>query len=239
MVNPNLLSMKAHRVWLDSPTEGLKEETISKLEVLSNVRVVYDYAGLSTSFVIVCANRDEPSAQVASGGISLAQEAFFATMKFPNSDAVLSENDWGIYKSIRDDPRKPRSAISRETGLSDRTIKRRVEALVTRNAILMAPNLDMAGIDGVAAEILVKCSGSEANHLEQTIASEANDSLIHIERFEEPCVLFSLIATNAARAWKIFEQAKVQPGVANACLYLLKRTSRHRTPLHLPSGPAN
>ena len=234
LVNPNLLSMRATRVWLEYPSEKEKEDGVKKLSLTTNVRAVNDYVGNCASFVIVHdmqeSSRDQLEKAGIEGSVKVRQ---LATLKFPASSLTLTISDWGVYRSIRDNPQKPLRVISAETGLSLRTVKRRMQRYTEENAVLVAPDLNPKLLDGVAAELLVNCDEATINEVSKRISKKAVDCIFHQEQFVEPCALFSLIANNISRAKEIHDISKGQMGVDDSGLFFLQDVVRPREPLRL------
>ena len=234
LVNPNLLSMKATRVWLEYPSEKEKEEGVKKLALTTNVRAVNNYVGNCASFVIVHDMRESSEDQLEKAGIEASVRVrLLATMKFPASSLTLTASDWGIYRSIRDNPQKPLRIISIETGLSLRTVKRRMQRFAEENAVLVAPDLNPKLLAGVPAELLVKCNETTINEVTRHISKTGVDCVFHQEQFAEPCALFSIVPNNISRAQEIHHISKEQPGVEESGLFFLQDVVRPREPLRM------
>ena len=231
MVNPRLLSLAVTRFWCQFSSEALKQDVIKRLTQMENVSIIYDYFGDSLSFVAALSTKDPESQTEGEEFSSLFKNSFSAVMKFPMSKVTLSKDDWKIYRSLRDNPKKLQSSISGETGLTDRTLKRRLSALTEGNAFLISPELDSSRIDGVATELLVKYSNNNVPEVIDEVQAEVENYLIHVERFEEPCILFSLITANFPKAHEIREKVKVVPGVIDAQLYVVQEAIRPSAPL--------
>ena len=227
--------MKVSRVWVEFASETSKEDAIKKLASTPNMRVVYDYVGNFVSFV--AASGPEESIQIMKESATgpAVRETLAATMKFPHSEAGINKTDWKIYESIRANPEKPQKVISKETGLGTRTIKRRLGLMTDKNVILIAPNLNPSKVDGVSADLLVRYKVPVHERLEDRIAAEVGESLIHVERFEEPCVLLTIIANNIPEAKELHRRISSVSGVSDARLYFVQDLIRMRKPLALPA----
>ena len=237
MVNPRALSLKVSRVWVEFPSEALKEEGVRELAINPTLRVVYNYAGNFASFVATSGTKESfQSGNERLGGSPSSRELFTATMKFPRSDGPLGEADWKIYQSIRTDPQKPYKMISKETGLGTRTIKRRMSRLIERNEILVAPDLDPSRVDGVSADLLVRYEVPVPNGLQERIMEEIGESVIHVEYFEEPCVLFTIIVNNIPEAKELHRRVSAVSGMSDSRLFFVQGLVRIRQPLRLPVG---
>jgi DNA-binding Lrp family transcriptional regulator len=234
MVNPRVLSLKVTRLWVEFASEGSKEEGMSRLLPKDELRVVYDYAGSSLSFVM--ATNAEQSLQTQRGiveNLPQVRQVFAASMKFPPTNATLSETDWSIYNCIRSDPQKTYRMISKETGLGARTIKRHLNRLSEQNAILAAPNLDPTKVEGISADLLVRYKGDATRVFEEETASEISDRLIHVERFDEPCVLLTVVADSVSEAREIHRVIRTLPRVTSSHLYFQQGLVQIRKPLSI------
>lgn len=237
MLNPNLLSLTIFRAWFGFVDERAKEAAALRLATTNAVRVVYDYVGDSLSLVVADPSSHSPEEAIrALGSLPGIRESLGATLVFPPSKVVLGEPDWRIYRSVRADPRKPQAQVSRESGLSTRTVKRRLARLAEERALLLAPNLDPKILVGVASNLVVRCSNAARDRVRAGLVSEAGDSLILEETYREPLLGFSLVTPNVAKAQALHRSAREHAGVAASTLYLLQDVVRNREEFRTPGS---
>jgi DNA-binding Lrp family transcriptional regulator len=201
MINPNLLSLSAKRIWLAFPDQDSREAAISKLEKHASVRSITNYLGNTVSFVLVLPGRlDNPndtSSSASTGTGTLRNLVGHSgkllhdqTIKFPpcQEETKLSPNDLKIYESIRSRFGKAQTDISIESGFSVRTVKRRFQKLTEKNALLFISAWNPQRIQGVAGELFVASKPSIS------AAHESDDDYDYIGTARIPSRLISKIA---------------------------------------------
>lgn len=102
-------------------------------------------------------------------------------MGIPKSDTThLTESDLSILSLLSNDAHKSPSLVARESGLSSRTVKNRIEKLRRENTLFTLPDLRFEDIPGFLGAYLTY---SYAN---STVKSNVNRSLL--EHFDSNCL---------------------------------------------------
>jgi len=236
MINPSSLALKARRVWVEFSSEADKEVGVRKLTTIPYLRAVYDYIGNSASFIAI-SGREEPLSLEGGpfGELPPFKKPFVATIRFPPTEDTLSETDWKVYRAIRGNPQISQKTISQASGLSVRTIKRRLGRMIEKGVVFVAPNVDITKLEGVATDLLVKSNTPIPSKVQDEILAAMGDSIIRAERFEEPCMLFTLVTDNAPKAIEVRESVRKIVGRARAELYLHQNVINIREPLSVAS----
>lgn len=231
MINPNALSLKAERVWLSFAKEEAKEKATSELSKIRNIRTITIYFEKTISFVFAQNNLQvlESYLQKLKEQVEDFDKVRENVISFPECAKQISVNDRKIYETVRDSFQRSHFDISREAGISLRTVKRRLGNLTEENAFLILSSWNPSKIEGVPLELYVSCSTFKA--LKQFIskmASQFDDSLLAIEQYEDPSSSFAFVTKNISEASDCLEFAKSQTEPINVELHLIKKVLRVR-----------
>lgn len=216
IVNPNLLGAKLTRLLFDVPTPSSKEELMRNAGLIPGVVLITPLLG--NSIEILLFYEDDQSLRKTIELISRtshAENLIRYDSDFPECKLKLSRTDWNIIESLQKDPRKPFSLISKELGVSNRTIRRRLERLLEGMALGAYPRLDVSALDATAVHLLAAYTNPEQRgDVNNRIIAQFNDSLLMAELGGKSHGLFILIITNAARVKDIREWMRNQSGVS-------------------------
>ncbi len=236
MINPNLLSLKVQKVWLEFPDKESRDRGIKELSKTSNVRTIILYLGQTVSFVFA---HEEPEAlnrylQKFNDEVGRFTEIRRETISFPECTTNFSGKDRSIYSSIRDSFQRPQTDIAMETGVSLRTVKRRLGTLTDKNALLILTSWDASKVEGVPIEIYFTASSQKAlKPLISNISEKFDDSLLLIETYVGPSVNSLFICKNVAAAEDIFQYVRSQDDITIADFHLIRGAVRVRDKLRL------
>jgi len=230
MINPNVLSLKAARIWLEFRKEESCSKAVQELSRISSVRNITLYYGNALSFVFVYRRKEVLRDQIRKlGEVGEFRQTHLASIKFPECQSRLSQNDLQIYESIRDDMQKPQLDISKESGVSLRTVKRRLLKLSEKNALLLVPGWDPRKVEGVAAEFIVFYSDpNQSRQVSTRVSNELQNMLLSVESHEEPSACFLTIAENVSLAADAVSRVKYLLGITGVKLNIIQDIVRVR-----------
>jgi DNA-binding Lrp family transcriptional regulator len=108
-------------------------------------------------------------------------EGFYTDIPFPRCGLELTETDWRIVGALRPDASAPCSALSRKLGLSSRTVKRRLDRLVSGGAVFSMVSHRVRAVKGaLEANLLVFYDQSAPRpQTDARILRELDDVLIY------------------------------------------------------------
>ena len=137
--------------------------------------------GASLSIVIIYETEEALRKQIELiSRISNTENLVRANIPFPQCTTALSRTDWEVVRTLRGDPRKPYNVISRELGVSSRTVKRRLARMIRERALFMIPSIDTKALEGaVAADLMIFYTQTAAkDELDRKLVSEVHGYLI-------------------------------------------------------------
>ncbi len=228
MVNPHLLGTEDVTVWFDLPITVSKDELIEKLKLLkgvfmivptypNNVGVITRQSGLSLARQIELIRKLSGSAVEAS------------KIAWPPCSANLSKIDVKIIQVLLGNPRKSLAQISREVGVSGRTVTRRLRRMIREGTLAALARFDQSAADGfMFAALFVSYPGELKREIDEMIVSQYPESIwfvlhmVPLNVGEIHHCIFSFILHNISEADEIPEKVRSIRGVSSANLHIIK-----------------
>jgi DNA-binding Lrp family transcriptional regulator len=215
--NPSLFGVKEARLQFNVPPRSAKDDLVRKFRLIPGVTTVATMYGDSFNVGLFYESEEslKKSIELISR-ISNAEDMLRFDNEFPKCEMKLSKTDWRIVGSLQRNPRKPYNLISREIGLSTRTVKRRLEKLVEGRAIITVAAVDSGAIDGTMVSLLVFYTAPKhRGEVNKRILSYLDDCVFRAELNAENHGFFNLILTNIARVQEISRWMKDQQGISS------------------------
>jgi DNA-binding Lrp family transcriptional regulator len=222
--NPRLFDLRVAHARGDVPQPvrpKMKDDAIRKIKLVQGVWMVVDHFG--SSFRAVMYFEDEASLRKQIELIARVSNCYnllYREIHFPPCAVELSEEDLRLVKSIQIDPIKPYDVIAKETGMSNKTVGRRLERMLGGRALFTIPSLEPRALTGAfLAELLVVCESPEAmRRANGAIASHVDECLMSAQLGDPEHMLFLLLMTRASQVREILGWVREQPGVKDAFL---------------------
>src|SRR5713101_3357069 len=121
----------------------MKDDAIRKIKLVHGVWTIINHFGSSMRVVLYFEDETSLRKQIELiARVSSADNILYREIHFPPCAISLSGDDLELVKSIQTDPNKPYDAIAKETGLSNRAVKRRLENMLLGKALFMLPSFD-------------------------------------------------------------------------------------------------
>lgn len=230
ILNPTLFGGGEIAVWLEVGEGTTKDEVTEAARLLPGVTLINTFHGRGMGLVLRYRDEAEMRREV---GLLLrfarAEWRVIGKMPYPLCDLRLSAADRAVLRSLREAPRKPASAISRELGLSTRTVRRRLQRLIDCHAVFAFPVLDPKALTGtLMASLFVTFPADRKSDIDRAIASHLDEYLwytLHTLPFAadgyRPSA-HNLFLPNLATAHDVLRWAHDLPGVAQCRLELFE-----------------
>jgi len=219
IVNPGLLGVRFAQLWFDVRPPSAKDDLIRKLSLMHGVLAVSDSYGSSLALVMMY--EGEVSAKKEFELIlemSNAQSLVRANIPFPVCPIELSHTDWRIIKALQTDPRESYSVISREVGMSQKTVKRRLQRMIEERALFVIPSWNPKALDGaiIADLVVFYANPGSKTDLDKKIVSRFASLLVSTRLSDIEHGFFNFIIRNLSQAKEILTWVNEQHGVGNA-----------------------
>ena len=226
--NPGLFYLRVAHVRVvvaQQVQQIMKDDAVRKIKLVNGVWTIVKHFGTSMRVVLFFEDEASLKKQIELiARLSNSDDVLYREVHFPPCAIALSEDDLELIKSIQTDPTKPYYMIARETGLSNKAVKRRLEKMLLGKALFKLPSLDPRSLRGTTlAELLVLYESSEAmRRAGGRIASRIDEYLMSALVGEPEHMFFLLALTNISQVKEILNWVKQQPGVKHAFLDLVE-----------------
>ncbi len=172
-VNPRIWGGGQVAIFFDWDANAPKDDVVEELKLVPGSILVTSFQ----SRIAVIVGFDEevtlPRQTELVRRLSGSETVWVGRYPFPPCSIDLSARDWDLVRALRDDPRKSRPALSRELGVSPRTISRRLERLAHGGVAFAFPSLDPRGIrGGVLASLYVTCRLDRQPELDKLLSAK-------------------------------------------------------------------
>jgi DNA-binding Lrp family transcriptional regulator len=225
LLNPSVFGLRESLVWFDVPAALQKHDVVESLKLVPGVFVIANFYGPLTIVFF----RHEDSGQSPQREINLirklsgAAELKLAHVPWPNVSMKMTENDWTIIRAMQRDPRKSYVTISKQTGISTRTVQRRLRRMLKEAVIYNLPALNYQALDGTLIGGLIIGHSQERG---QGLIREVHAALDQYLWYSFPMLppetervcytMISLALPNVAKAREILTWVREQEGVRDA-----------------------
>jgi len=230
VLNPSLKGHGAASASIDVPSESAQDELVDRLRLLEGVFLISVFHGgfLEVFFL----HKDEPSLarQVELiRRLAGAETVLVGRVPFPDCKITLSRTDWAVLKAMRGNPRRTYSSVARETHLSPKTVKRRLERMIREKTMFLFPALNPAGVAGeLLAAIIVESPLESKAETDRRVVAKFDEYLWVISHRlpYQPGDLtpggYGLMLPNVAKGLEILGEVRCMPGVKTARLEMFE-----------------
>jgi DNA-binding Lrp family transcriptional regulator len=227
VVNPMFFGCKLMYLTVDVQPESAKSDIIRKLKLVHEIAGMADFYG-SALRLIVMFNSEESRSRIVElvSRITNSERVVQAPWILPQCrTGRLTGTDVSIIRALADDSRKSFVQVSKELGLSTRTVRNRVIRLRKEGTVFPLPTLNVGGIPGFL-QVFLSYSYSkdrEKGAVDRAMLSHFAATYLSFGFADPDNGFIYLSAATMNEVRDHLEWAKSQPGVASARTDVLVR----------------
>jgi len=199
-VNPILLGLYGATYAFDVSPSRQKSKVIEQLKLMDGIHTIHNFRGswIGIHFMY----EDEADLKKSTSKfleLSGASEGLLSRVPYPHCAIVLDKSEYSLIKVLSSQGFRSYAELSRELGVSVRTVKRKLAKLLGQGAILSIPRLDYRKIDaGLPVDIVAVFDSKESKmNAEKKILPIVKDYLHFLGNAEE-YIVYNLILPNLA-----------------------------------------
>lgn len=180
--NPGVLGMKAGALGLYLQHGAARAKVARSLALVEGMQVVATHIDGMVGVVFLHEGGTSLERKVnLMKEIAGATESEFTDVPFPQCDVVLGKPDWGILAALRPDASQSYGVLGKKTGLSPRTVKRRLDRLVAGRAVFTLALHNVRAVHGsLEANVVVRYeAGATRPAVDEAIVKALDDSLVY------------------------------------------------------------
>ena len=228
IVNPTFFGCRVMDATVDVEPESAKPDMIRKLKLVREVTGMIDFYGRALKLIVVYNGEESRSRTIELiSRITNAERMTQVRWVLPRCRTErMSETDVAIIRTLSNDARKSFVWLSKELGLSTRTVRNHVRRLRMDNTFFALASLDAGSIPGLIPAYLSYSYAQDGakGAVDRAMLSHFEASYLSA-LFTDPASGWIFVsASTMADVQSHLAWAKSQPGVASARVDLLTKT---------------
>lgn len=226
-VNPSLFGLKLASLTFDVRPQSEKEKIRKEVSLMDRTLLVCDYLGPKLGTVF-CYEDEQDLKKTARRITRMAnsEHVICQNKPFLQCDKLkLTPSDWRIIGSLQrgDAWKKSYSIVARETGLSTKTVKKRIDLMVHEGAIYLLTSVNLGSFEGfVPADLVIFYQAPEfRDKVVEAVRDFLEEMLVFADVEDEQHGYFALAVPNIARIREIQNWAQRSDGVGSVHVEIL------------------
>jgi len=223
VVNPHLLGQQLQGLQIDVSDSGRKKEIIDQLKLVEGVLLILNFhgRGIRVVFYYSSSSALERKLKLICAICGFGDEVPRWISSIPYPKMKMRQIDWMILHIILKDPRMDMLPISRELGVSTRTVSRRLRLMTESNVAYLIPLREIKKSKGVLSCFLITCQEEQQQLIEKEIRTQGYE-VDFVYTSIKNHFLVSLLTDNLATAEDLLLLIKNIEGIAEARLDIMK-----------------
>ena len=194
-----------------------KEAAIPRIRELDGVVLVQDFYGKTLQVAVFhekygsdLERRDSEILASSAGGVKLVTRW---KVNLPRCDHKPKEIDWRIIGLMLGNAERKFPEIARELKISTRTVKRRVNLMMSSSSFFIQPVLDLRKASGVTpCQLLIKCSPEKKRAIDDSVGAKFERIVFRLTNSETHSI-FTVLCSNIPEMKDILKWVRAQDGV--------------------------
>ena len=228
MVNPRIWGGGQIAVLIDLGSDSPKEDILDKLKLVPGavfLNSYYERLAITMDYdVDATLPRQIELVRRLSGSTSI----HVGRVPLPNCERKPTPGEWDVIRALRKNPRSTYSELAKKTGLSGRTVRRRLSGIKQQGFAFAWPTIDLRAVDDkILVMLSVQCPWDRRNGIDEAIQTHLEPHLWHVMHMlpfgprEMQPTGYDLAVSNIGEAREILEWVRSILGVrvANIDLY--------------------
>ncbi len=219
--NASLLGRASASLRIEFENRESKQNAIprlAKMEGVINVVSAYD----NSVIVTLLASPEQNFPESFAGMVVEGDVSVIPGLRLRTSNFRMTRLDWEIVSHLLKNAETRLDFIAKKTGVSTRTVKRRLNMMMQEAAIFAMPIVDLGKAEGISYQLRVETEPDQRLEIEKSVASRIGD-IIFRANDSRSGLIFGFAAANIAQGNDILEWVKQQPGVRFASLTMVER----------------
>jgi len=221
MVNPMLIGCLEAVLDIEVREEQRKVDAVSKVRLVDGVYYIDDFRGRGMLVGLYHPSGEELARKVRLIESICGSDSVSWERPVPRPNVRMRRLDWQIIEAMGEDAWRDLREVAKATGVSTRTIQRRLAAMKEGKAIYLSrpPNVSAAG--GLMCNFLVRCDEGKKRAADYAILSAFN-RIGASDTSQDGFSIFGMSCQNYAEADAMVEKLRAIEGVVDVRLRVLK-----------------
>lgn len=224
LINPNATGHSSVLMHLDVLPPSSKNDAVAKIRLVDGVWDAPKYHGNTLGVALfydteaTLKKRMELIARIAN-----SERIAYGHIPFPPCSYGFTSADLAILEIIQENPGMTYSSISRKTGLSTKTVRRRLGRMMQERALFVAPRVDHRRLKGaIGADLFIVYTNEQAGRDTERGVLKLVEK-VHVASVRGREILWvGMILQTLGEADEILSAAKMLEGVREAYVDLVE-----------------
>ena len=216
--NPTLLGMKTSAFGMYVPSSVSRPELIRKIGLIEGCQLSVSHIDGLVGVVFMHEGGESLERKVKlMQGLAGVKDGFLTAVPFPPCELELTQTDWKLMAALRPDASLSYSELSAKLGISKKTVKRRVERMVSGGAVFTMALHQVRAVKGSLEANLVVFydEGADRAATDVSIMREIDDIMIYAGVWGSYSV-YAISIPNLASAEETAQKVRKIRGVRDA-----------------------
>ena len=221
--NPNLLGLRVKAFTVDASPQLDKADVIEKMKLVEGVISAHDFVGSLLWAVFFYEDERALAARLKQLREIAGAEGILSSIPYPPCTASLTTPEAELILRLLKGGFDSYSGLGRETGVTVRTLERRLSKLVMEGAVLSLPKIDYAAIVGcVPADLLVLFESPEAAKASPNTVLPLVGEHVVLAALWDVAGMCSMLLPNVAAVGEVAGKVKGVRGVSMARVEIVR-----------------
>ncbi len=232
--NPSVTGHRAAQVSLDVLPPSSKHDAVRKIRLIDGVFYTTRYHGNRVGACLIYDDEDSLRKHLElMARIANAEHVGHGQLMFPPCTYFPTSSDLAIIKAIQERPNLTYSLVARATHFSTKTVKRRLNRMISEGAVFVAPKMDFRQVKGsIPADVYVYYTDPKWARDTQENALKTVERFLVYSTPGSPEFVYALVfLENVEQANEILDSLKALSGVKEAYVDLIEEHAEQYTTL--------
>ena len=215
---PGVLGRKPALVLLETE-ESEKERVISQLKKKDGVIMIINIYGTNVILNVFDDEKQTSLKEISKISDVKINPLTVPQMNMPQGNFKMTPTDWMIVGSLLRDAERKLSEVAGEVKVSQKTVKRRINAMMGAYAILTMPMVNLKKSSGISYSLMIQSDEAKKAEVEKEVASKIGN-LVFRANASETGSIFGFNGANIAEGSEIVKWVRQLDGVKAAKIYI-------------------
>lgn len=219
--NPALFGRRSIMQYLTFGSVTAKERAIAKVERMDGVIVAASL--YETGLLVTLFDDAERSSSRDLDSLGAEREsAELSGMGLPQTSFRMTPTDWQIARLMLRNAERSIADVASEVRISARTVKRRLDRMMSASAIFIMPMIDQARSSGISYQVLVESEDGEKSEVDMLVTPRI-PNLIFKTSDSSSTMIYGFSGRNIPEGKELLDWLRRQRGVRSATINIVDR----------------
>lgn len=225
-INPNVLGMACDSALLHCGSNVSVEQAIDELVHVEGVMRIFTFVNDGDIRVVFFHdprknNREEILSRITA--VCDSEPAYLRwIVHFPSCGLKPGRTDWQLMSLLSKNSRTSVQHLAAMTGVSTRTVRRRLEVLENENAYFIYPAIDVSLVNGFVHWFALEFKDSEMKRQSDLRFAESPEKIVFLDTTSELHTVVAAICSNIAESTRISDLITAQKGAVRVVAKLMR-----------------